>query len=94
MHSAIKDIEYYVEDWVGNICLFGRCFDTFELADEYLTKMIERNCPDTLENETRFSEERGEDFIKSAKRSTEIFTEKPRKKATAHLRSRENFGEK
>ena len=58
-------MKYIIQDWAGNVCFHGATFDSFDEADAWLTEKIEHIYPDTVDNEERFSEERGEYYIES-----------------------------
>jgi hypothetical protein len=55
--------KWIIQDWTGKTCFHGKSFKSFDDADCFLTEFIEKTYPDTVENDERYSEERGEYYI-------------------------------
>lgn len=51
---------FLIQDWIGNDVFQGKEFPCFSSAHEFLIEFIEREYPDTIDDETRFNEEIGE----------------------------------
>lgn len=53
-------MNFVILDWAGNTMLDDRRFKNLDDAMEFLSQFIEERYPDTIDNEERYLEERGE----------------------------------
>lgn len=54
---------WIIKDWMSNVKFKGKEFKSIDDADEFLSIYIEKEYPDTIENEERFIEEYNEYYF-------------------------------